>query len=416
LSKDLKIVDHLFRHQFGKMVAILVRLFGFNAIEKAEDIVQESFLKALSSWKINGLPDNPEAWLIRTAKNLAIDQLRRKKLHSKFIAHQTTSGVSNISIENLFLEKEIEDAQLRMIFACCHPSLAPSDQIALTLQVVSGFSIQEIANALLLKKEQVKKRIQRAKAKLKTSNLDLEIPSGKELSTRLPMVEKIIYLIFNEGYYSYSNSQIIREELCFEAMRLARIIVVHPLLKHPDIYALLGLMCFHASRLSTRISPSSEVVLFEDQDRKLWNKELIFLANQYMYNAVETDEFSTYHYQSAIAAEYVKPEKFKDTNWMKILHWYDALIAIDSSPIFRLSRIVVYIYLNRRKDAEKELSKIDNIFPSQKQFMIDSIWASLYEKNGDHQKSKERLKTALENAPSELEKKILRKRLAKIVD
>jgi len=411
LSKDLKIVDHLFRHQFGKMVAILVRLFGFSAIQTAEDIVQESFLKAMGSWKINGLPENPEAWLIRTAKNLAIDQLRRSKLHSKYISHQASNGTANISIDNFFLEKELEDAQLRMIFACCHPQLSHSDQIAMTLQVVSGFSVQEIANALLLKKEQVKKRIQRAKSKLKSTNHELRIPQGKELLSRLPVVEKIIYLIFNEGYYSASNDQLIREELCFEAMRLAKMLVVNPILMHPDIYALLGLMCFHACRLPSRISSSAEVILFEDQDRELWNRELIFVANQYMYEAIETEHFSTYHYQAAIAAEYVKPARFEDTDWEKILEWYDALLKIDQSPNFLLSRTIVLIYKGDLKSAAKELDSFEDKLPDQKQFLLDAVWANLYSKKGEIKRSKMYLKSAIGKAPSEVEKNILLQKL-----
>ncbi len=414
MSKDLKIVDHLFRHQYGKMVAILVRLFGFNAIETAEDIVQESFLKALANWKINGLPDNPEAWLIRVAKNLAIDYFRKNKVHSKYLDQQSETGVATIPIDNLFLDKEIEDAQLRMIFACCHPSLNPSDQIALTLQVVSGFSIQEIANALLLNKDQIKKRIQRAKAKLKTANLKLKIPEGKDLIARLPIAEKIIYLIFNEGYYSSGNDQVIREELCFEAMRLARMLVNHPLLKHPDIYALLGLMCFHACRLPSRVNARSEIILFEDQDRSLWNKELIFLANQYMYKAVETTQFSTYHYQAAIAAEYVKPEKFEDTNWTKILEWYEALVLLDSSPVFLISRAIVNIYLNQFGLATKELDAIEQRLPKNKQFMLNAVRATLFERKKEIEKAKKYLLTAIDQTPSVSEKKLLLKKFNKL--
>lgn len=249
------------------MVAILTKLFSFSDLDKAEDIVQDTFAKALTNWRINGLPDNPEAWLMKVAKNRSIDYLRTKRHteSSEFLQHY--QGTTAIAVDKLFLESEVSDAQLRMIFACCHPSLKEADRISITLQIVSGFSRKEIAAALLKPSEQIKKRIQRAKAKLNKLNIRLEIPQGNELLSRRETVLKVIYLLFNEGYASSNNDELIRDELCAEALRLGKLICDHPITNHPNANALVGLMCFLVARFNSRLDTKGQMVLFENQDR-----------------------------------------------------------------------------------------------------------------------------------------------------
>lgn len=305
-------IDHLFRNQYGKMVAILTRLFSFSDIEKAEDIVQDTFAKALSQWRINGIPDNPEAWLMQVAKNKGIDYFRSKKSHNTSSIKEHSHGTASIAIDNLFLEKEISDAQLRMIFACCHSELKEADQIAITLQIISGFNAKEIASGLLKPYEQIKKRIQRAKAKIKTSKNALIIPQGPALVERRTTVLKIIYLIFNEGYSSSHTDQLIQRDVCGEALRLGKLVCDHSITKHPDAYALVGLMCFLAARFDSRVDQDGDMILFEDQDRSKWDRQMLYLGNKYMFQAVETGQFSKYHYEAVIQSEYMKVHSFRD--------------------------------------------------------------------------------------------------------
>ena len=411
-----KLVDHLFRHQYGRMVAILTRLFGFDQIEVAEDLVQESFIKALSSWKIKGLPDNPEGWLMQTAKHLAIDYFRKQKVHSNYLSKPANqqSGTQTISINNLFLENEIEDAQLRMIFTCCHPLLKFEDQIALTLQVVSGFGLVEIAAALLLNKEVVKKRIQRAKKKLKTEQVKLEIPVGKDLAARLPVVEKVVYLIFNEGYSSNKSEQLIRKELCFEALRLGRIITEHKILGKPSTLALMGLMCFHAARFESRLNASDEIILFAEQDRSKWNQELFLLGNFYMDKAVVDATYSSYHYQAAIVVEYMKADLFQKTDWEKIIRWYDCLIEIEPSPFHKLNQAVVQLYAGHIATAQQNLDLLDPLSLAKRRYLWHSVQAQLFLRTGKKNEAIDQWLEALKLAPTIQEKRLIEQKMAKI--
>ena len=222
-------IDHLFRHTAGKMVAVLTHFLGLHNLQMAEDVVQDSFIKALQTWKLNGPPDNPEAWLMQVAKNKAVDLLRRQELHKRFTKEEVDELTE--TVDDFFHEQEIADSQLRMIFACCHPSLKQEDQVALTLQIVSAFSMPEIARALLTNEAVVQKRIFRAKAFLRQSSVPLEIPAGRDLQERLQSVYRVLYLLFNEGYNSLKAEELIRKDLCEEAMRCCLLLTEHPKIK-----------------------------------------------------------------------------------------------------------------------------------------------------------------------------------------
>jgi RNA polymerase sigma factor (sigma-70 family) len=250
------------------MVSVLTRLFGFKDMEMAEDVVQETMYKALQEWPFHQVPDNPQAWLYKVARNKAIDMLRKQKR----LVYNTDSVAAmaimekNVSgrIDDLFLDHEIQDSQLRMIFACCYPEISLESQIALTLKTLCGFSIKEIAKAFVTGEETINKRLLRAKQKIRSENVTLEVPSGAELGKRLQSVLKTIYLLFNEGYNASQEDMLIRKDICLEAMRLAILLIEQPATNRPDTQALLALMCFHAARFDSRIGTDGSIILLKD--------------------------------------------------------------------------------------------------------------------------------------------------------
>ena len=298
-----KLIDHLFRHQFGKMVSILTKIFGFDHLETIEDAVQDTFIQAMRSWQ-NAIPENPEAWLTAASKNRAIDIFRSIK------AEKNRTTKLNIqpdptTLDELFLDHEIEDSQLRMIFTACHPRLDPRDQIAFSLRTISGFSIKEIAASLLIPHDTIKKRLQRSRKMIASENIEFEIPIGQELPTRIDRVLEVIYVIFNEGFHSNKKEMVTRKELCGEAIRLGKLILKKPEIRLPKVNALFALMCFHSARLDSKVNANNVLINLSQQDRSKWYFPLIMLGNEAMNQAVQsTDDFSSYHYEAAIASEH----------------------------------------------------------------------------------------------------------------
>ncbi|WP_315817423.1 RNA polymerase sigma factor [Paraflavitalea speifideaquila] len=323
-----QVVEHLFRHESGKMIAVLTRVFGTHNLGMVEDVIQEAFLKAAQSWRYGQLPDNPAAWLMRVAKNKAIDLIRREhhfRLYSQELVHQLKTEAEE-ALEHFFLDTEIADSQLRMIFASCHPALKEEDQIALTLKTVSGFSASEIARALITNEATIQKRLYRAKQFLKEVHIPLEIPVGEQLKERLEIVYSVLYLLFNEGYNSGKEDELIRHDLCVEALRLGILLSQHAVGSRPATYALLALMCFQASRFESRIGAHNTIILLQHQDRSTWNKDLIKRGFQYLNHSSQGQALTIYHIESAIAAEHCMAAHFEDTNWQRMRYLYDLLL------------------------------------------------------------------------------------------
>jgi len=337
-----KLIDHLFRYHSGKMVSVLTRIFGLKHLEIIEDAVQDTFIKASISWR-NQQPEYPEAWLTQAAKNRVLDIFRKLKTERKHLPN-INQGTDAIAINELFLDSEIEDAQLRMIFTACHPKLDSRDRISFALKTVSGFSIKEISSALLTKEDTIKKRLLRARKTIQQSQLKFQIPQGKALPQRLESVMEVLYLIFNEGFHSNKRDILIRKELCGEAMRLTQMLLKNELTRTPEVYALCALMCFHSARLETKTNSENELLDLKNQDRSKWYFPLVQLGNTMMNKAVaEQTEFSCYHYEAAIAAEHLRAKTFEDTNWEKIHYWYQCLNTLQPMPIHVLNMAVVCI-------------------------------------------------------------------------
>lgn len=336
-----EIIPHLFRAEYRKIVSVLCRYFGFGQIEIAEDITSDTFATAAQLWPINGLPPNPTAWLYNVAKNKAKNYLQRNALFEGKVSPEIQNST------NLFVETEIDlspqninDSQLQMMFAICHPAIPADAQVGLSLRILCGFGIEEIADAFLSNKETINKRLYRAKEKLRQENIRIELPAETEINARLTTVLTTIYLLFNEGYYSVSNNNTLRKELCLEAMRLCTMLVENGQTNKPPVNALLSLMCFHASRFEARSGKNGEQVLYDDQDTSLWDTGLISKGAYFLHCAATGSTLSKYHIEASIA--YWQTQKSSSPNkWFTVLNLYDQLLQIEYSPIAALNRIYV---------------------------------------------------------------------------
>ena len=350
-------IDHLFRHQYGKMVSICTRIFGFEHLDTIEDAIQDTFIYALKSWQ-NQIPANPEAWLVKAVKHRIIDLLRKISAEDDRIK-KLNSGSETIAINELFTEEEVDDNFLRMIFAACNPALNPKDQIAFALKSISGFSRKEIAISLLLKEETIKKRLSRAKKEIIESQLTFEIPTGADLRLRIKRVLEIIYLIFNEGFYSSKKDTILREDLCGEAMRLSNCLLKKAITQTPEGYALHALLCYQSARMKGRITDSGEIIRLKEQDRSVWYYPLVLVGHDAMEKAVETNELSHYHFEAAIAAEYIQSPSYEATNWDKVLQLHSHLYEIDKSLYTLLNMAVIHLQKRNHSRAKQLLSDIN---------------------------------------------------------
>jgi len=360
-----QLVDHLFRHESGKMIAVLSRLLGLQNIEVAQDIVQDTLLQAMSTWGYKAVPDNPVGWLYRVAKNKAIDFLRREKRFHEISPEYgyllESEYTLSSTVNNLFLENEIQDSQLRMMFACCHPSIAEESQIALTLKTLCGLSVNEISKAFLTTEETIAKRIYRAKEKIKTEKIQLDVPQNTELSSRVDAVLKSLYLLFNEGYKSSGSDELIREDLCEEAMRLCFLVTQHSLTAFPRSKALLALMCFQASRLDARLDDKNNIILLKHQDRSKWNRSLMSKGFELMEEAAEPFEVSTYHLEAAIASQHSAARSFEQTNWKNIYHLYEMLYQLQPNPVVAMNKAIASAYAINKENALNELRQIKGL-------------------------------------------------------
>lgn len=411
LEPTEEFIDHLFRQQAGKMVAVLSHLAGFKHLHLIEDVVQESFISAFQQWKLKGVPEQPEAWLMKTAKNKAIDLLRRINYHTRYVQSQQSRDYTE-QVTQFFHEYEISDSELRMIFACCHPSLKTEDQIALTLKLVFSFSINEIARALVLTETVVQKRMNRAKSLLANQSIPLEIPAGQALQDRMESVRTVLYLLFNEGYCSGKADEMIRKDLCVEAMRCAKIIAEHKSVADPANQALLALMCLHASRFDSSSSNEHEIILLEEQNRDLWDRELMGMGFYYLNMASSGEILTRYHLEAAIAAEHCKASKYGDTNWQQLLQWYELLLRIDTSPVILLNRSLVIHAMGETEKAIQAILAIpgiDMLIHHDPQY--SAVLGYLYMKHSDTMKAKDYLQKALAITDSRAEKELLQTRI-----
>jgi len=356
---ETELIPHLFRTEYRKIVSVLCKLFGIAHIEVAEDIVSDSFLLASELWGLKGLPENPTAWLYTVAKNKTRDYLKRNALFAGIISRElrySTQSSGEIDID--LSAKNIQDSELAMIFVVCHPCNPPEAQIGLALNILCGFSVDEIARAFLTDKEAIYKRLQRARKKLRTENIRIEQPGLSDINSRLPTVLMTLYLLYNEGYYSAGQEMAIRRDLCYEAMRLGSLLLANDQTNTPTVNALLALMCFQSSRFDARHDSDGQTILYPDQDTTLWDQELIRKGESLLQQASQGDYISKYHLEAGIAYWHTGKED-RPEKWEGILQLYNQLLLIEYSPMAALNRTYALAKANGKSEAIAEAEKIN---------------------------------------------------------
>ncbi len=398
-------VDHLFRHEYGKLISFLTAKLGSSHIDIIEDSVQDALYKAMQLWSYQDTPKEPGKWLYRTAYNSIIDVLRRNSKSVEF--NPDLLPIEMISVtEEYSLPSHIEDEQLKMIFACCHPSMKEGEQIMLSLKLLCGFSNKEISRALLKAPEAVKKALTRAKQKFKTEIGELLLPTNKEITNRIDSVLKVVYLLFNNGYTAFNGETVLKKDVCEDAMRLIGILYENELTNTPKTKAVFALMCFNFSRFDARVDINGNLLTLENQNRDLWDNDLIQLGLLFLNQSASGNEFSNYHLEAGIAREYVISNDFNSINWKNILKIYDILLHNTNNSSVALNRLVVLEKTEGSKLALQEIRQLDESL-----YLKNHLYYSIkgdFEKKNSKSTYKATLKQAISLTENKKEKEFLR--------
>lgn len=408
--------EHYFRHEFGRLVSVLSRRYGVQRLELCEDAAQSALLRALQSWSRHGVPEDRGAWLYRVANHHVLDGLRHQRAAER--AHERGAAAPPVLAsartaepEPVYLETEVEDDLLRMLFVCAAPDLPPESQLALALKTLCGFSTEEIARRLFQGTEAIHKRLQRARSRLREVAGDLDTPDPAELTRRLPSVLRMLYLLFNEGYSSAAPDRLIRRELCQEAVRLTLLLVSHPVGAVPETEALLALMYLHAARLEARVDGDGGLLLLEEQDRTRWDRELLQAGLFHLRRSAQGQYFSRYHVEAAIASEHCFAPSYAETRWDQITQLYAALERFAPSPLNTLNRAIA---LAEWRGPEAGLALLEGLKPPAwlvVYYLWDATLGELYRRRGDLTRAQAHLSRALERAPTQAEKALIERRL-----
>jgi RNA polymerase sigma-70 factor (ECF subfamily) len=406
------LVEHFFRHEAGRLVAVLTRIFGWRNFDLVEDMVQATLFDALQAWR-TGVPDNPAGWVHRTAKNKILDALRRDKIGQRAVQEWAAARPTREQgLDELFDDSEIADSQLRMIFACCHPRLAVENQLALTLKALCGFGKSEIAHALLLSEETVKKRLQRAVRDLADHHIALDSPPAEELADRLDRVHQVLYLLFNEGYSASEGETAIRTDLCEEAARLCHLLCQQTRFCTPATQALMALMLLHAARLEARLDQRGSILLMEEQDRDKWDAQLIQRGKEFLDQSARGNVVSRFHLEAAIAWHHCAAKSYADTDWPAILRLYDALLTIHRSPVYLLNRAIVIAQIDGPSAGIRALDEAGQDSALKRYHLFDATLGELYRRAGDLPRARQHFEAARQKTRSSFDREIIDRRLA----
>jgi RNA polymerase sigma factor (sigma-70 family) len=394
-----EIAEHLFRQEAGRLVATLARIFGLERLHLAEDVVQEALIRALQTWPFHGVPDKPSAWITQTAKNLALDVIRREAVFRakepeiaaglERMAADATSSARNAG------EHDIKDDRLRMVFVCCHPAIPEESQIALALKTLCGFGSAEIAHAFFTSEATIAKRLTRAKQRIREARLELEIPAGDELAARLDVVLHTLYLLFNEGYKASSGDSLVRAELCGEAIRLATLLVEHPAGDQPRTHALLALMLLNAARLPARADAGGTLLRLDEQDRTTWDRALIGRGMLHLARSAAGDELTDLHLQAGIAACHSAAPAYEATDWPHILSLYDRLVEMDGSPVVALNRAVAVAHVHGPRAGIDAVNAIRNRSELESYHLVFAVLGELEARLGEFETAAQHFERAL---------------------
>jgi len=405
-------IDSTFRHEHGKLVAVLTRAFGTQHLEAIEDAVQEALAAALSSWGQGGAPRSPSAWLQQVARNKLIDSLR-KNGSQRLTALPDAVATQGEPVAPP-LAGELRGDLLRVLFLCCEETLQRESQIALALKLLCGFTTSEIARRLFTSEANVYKRLQRGRERLQARGRPQDLPHLASLKARSQNVRQIIYLLFNEGYSSARAAEPLRQELCEEAIYLATLLSQHPVGDDPETWALLALMHFHAARAQSRTDGAGGLLLLEEQDRRLWDKERIQAAFVFLNRAARGQVFSRFHAEAGIAAEHCMAPSFEQTRWSEIVTLYETLERYEPSPLFAMNRAIAVAQVDGPKAGLKILHALKPPGWLTGYYLWDAVMGELERKVGNRDRARQHLERALEAAPTDAEKALMKRRLSSV--
>jgi len=402
------LVDHLFRNESGKMTAILTRIFGLQHSILIEDIIQETFLSALKTWPLKGYPDNPSGWLMQVAKNKALNALKRDRRLTRWDPEMEKEFDE---IDRHFLDHEIKDSQLRMLFACCYPELQQKSQIMLILKTLCGFSNTEIAHALLMSSGAVKKAVYRAKNRIQERYDRISFRSAGPVNERLNTVYMVIYLMFTEGHKRSCEDNPISDDLCYEAVRLAKLLLHLPGVNHGETHALLSLMYFSIARFPARLGEEGEMVDLKHQDRSLWDKKSIDLGFRHLKLSRKSKSMSRFHLESSIASIHCLAPSFEETDWEAILTIYRKLLDMEDSAVIRLNYAIALSHVEGPEAGLKALKNLSLESPEGKEFMLYAAKAEMNAKLEKFETAVSYYRVAYDMAATKADKKFLQSKI-----
>jgi RNA polymerase sigma factor (sigma-70 family) len=408
------LVERFFRHEYGRLVAVLSRRFGVHDIELIEDAVQSALIKALDSWTRAEPPENPSAWLFRVAYNDLLGGLRQRRRRDVLASQQRPpeEPADDAETSAAFLSGDVADDLLRMLFVCCDAAIPVESQLVFALKTLCGFDIGEIASRLFASEANVYKRLSRARARLREAPPLREELSREQYDARLPAVQAVLYLLFTEGYLSSHAETAIRRELCDEAIRLASILAEHPMGQTPETFALLALMHLHSARMTARQGPTGGLLLLEEQDRSLWDEDEISVGLWWLARSASGDVFSRYHAEAGIAAEHCLAPSFAETGWERIVESYALLEQHQPSAIHTLNRAVA---VAEWRGPAEGLAIIDDLDPPSwlaGSYLWSAVLADLHRRCGHHEKARRHREVAVATAPSAAVRELLERRLS----
>jgi RNA polymerase sigma factor (sigma-70 family) len=406
MNKEQQAIDRLYKSHFGKMVTAMLQFSGDIDIETAEDLVQDAFYSALSSWKNKGIPDNPAGWMYTVCRNNAINALKKNKSFKNPFAEDHAINEETEQDENIF-----DDGKMRLLFACSHPRLTPKMQVVITLKYVTNLKTESIAKTLGITTDGIDKILARAKQRIRMENIFLKELTPQQLKARLHAVHKIIYLTFNEGYKASSGKEIIRHELCEESLIMTKSLLDNHI-SNCDTAALYALLLFNAARLNARITPAGELSDLGEQDRTLWNDDLIALGSYYL-NQSECENVSSYHYEAAIAYLHCHAKSFADTDWATITHLYRQLLQNNPNPFIELNYAIALYHDSQKQKSFDALHDLQQTFLDQS-YLLHAALGKLYWQEGQFDKSDLHLTKALSLTNFQVEKDFIKKMLVKV--
>ncbi|MEP7272684.1 MAG: sigma-70 family RNA polymerase sigma factor [Acidobacteriota bacterium] len=413
-SEEIRLsVDHLFRHHAGQMVATLTRIFGIERLDQVEDAVQDALVTALRRWPYEPVPQNPLAWLIQVAKNRMLDRVRhdRRNLSEETLTDSIRELVVDSREHSTLFTREMQDDQLRLIFTCCHPAIPPDSQVALTLKTVGGFSASEIARAFLAREAAVTKMLVRARQRLREKQIALAMPLPASLPARLDSVLQVLYLMFNEGYSALEGEELVRTDLCYEAMRLSALLAAHPSSGTPKTHALAALLFFQGARLGGRAGKAGELLILAEQDRSLWNPSLLRLGLMHLKSSARGDEVTDYHLEAEIASCHALAETFDATDWFRVLACYEELLRRNPSPVVALNRVVALARVMGAEAGLRELEKLHGHRALRNYYPLFATHGELLRQAGRTVEASESYRGALALTSSEPVRKFLIRRI-----